>query len=311
MDKLCRRKLIAGLATWPWLGSNSFAAQAGRAVAITIDDPDLNPDDTPLLDMAARNDALLETLRHENVKAALFVCGMRVDNDAGKLRLRRWGQAGHLIGNHTYSHLSYPRTTFEQFSADALRGEAVIHDLPGFTKLFRYPMLKEGRTVQQRDQMREFLKANHYRMGYVTIDTSEWAIDARLRRRLGQDANADLKPYRDFYLEHIWQRTRYYDDLATQVLGRSPAHTLLIHHNLVSALFLGDLLQMYRTRGWRIVDAAEAFRDPVFERLPAIAPAGESIVWALAKESGRYDAVLRYPAEDGTYEERRMDELKL
>jgi hypothetical protein len=95
------------------------------------------------------------------------------------------------------------------------------------------------------------------------------------------------------------------------VLNRPVRHTLLIHHNLLNALFLSDLLQMYTQRGWRLIDAATAFEDPIFASEPDILPAGESILWAMAKESGKVDAVLRYPAEDEGYERKRMDELGL
>lgn len=145
----------------------------------------------------------------------------------------------------------------------------------------------------------------------MTIDTSDWAIDARLRQKLRTNARVDLEPYRQFYLAHVWERASYYDRLATDVLGRDVKHTLLIHHNLLNALFLDDLLDMFKARGWKLMNAEEAFADPVFSIKPEIMPAGESIIWAIAKETGRFDARLRYPAEDGRYEEPRMNELGL
>jgi hypothetical protein len=44
---------------------------------------------------------------------------------------------------------------------------------------------------------------------------------------------------------------------------------------------------------------------------PNILPAGESLIWALAKQSGKFDSELRYPGEDDVYENPRMDALKL
>jgi peptidoglycan-N-acetylglucosamine deacetylase len=310
MTKATRRALLgallAGRAAW-----SLPQTRGGRAVAITIDNLDVNAEDTPRLDLDGRNAAILATLRRHRLRAALFVCGMRVDNPAGRRHLRHWSDAGHLICNHTYSHILYSTTTFEQFSADTLRCESLIRDEPGFQRLFRFPALKEGATREQRDRMRAFLREHSYRMGYVTIDASDWAIDDRLRKRLAADPHADAAPYRAFLLEHIWQRAAFYDDLAHRVLGRSIKHTLLIHHKLLTALFLEDMLQMFASRGWSVIDADEAFRDPVFQREPDIVPAGESLVWALAKETGRYDALLRYPGEDSRYEDPRMDELGL
>ena len=42
-----------------------------------------------------------------------------------------------------------------------------------------------------------------------------------------------------------------YDKLARAVLGRSPKHTLLVHHNLLNALFLDDIIQMFKDKGWK------------------------------------------------------------
>lgn len=305
-----RRALLGALLTGCVPGSRSQTRDS-RAVAITIDDLDVNAEDTPRMDLDRRNAAILATLRRHRLRAALFVCGMRIDNPSGRRHLRQWSEAGHLICNHTYSHLPYSTTTFEQFSADTLRCEPLIRDEPGFQRLFRFPELKEGATRERRDRMRTFLREHSYRMGYVTIDTSDWAIDERLRKRLAADPRADAAPYRDFLLQHIWQRATFYDDLARRVLGRSIKHTVLIHHELLTALFLEDVLQMFAGRGWSVIDADEAFRDPVFQREPDIVPAGESLVWALAKETGRYEALLRYPGEDSRYEDPRMDELGL
>ena len=90
----------------------------------------------------------------------------------------------------------------------------------------------------------------------------------------------------------MWERALYYDDLARKVLGRSVKHTILMHFNLLNALFLGDLLKMFKSKGWKLIDAEQAFKDPVFSAAPKIVPAGESIIWALAKETGKFDKLF-------------------
>jgi peptidoglycan-N-acetylglucosamine deacetylase len=259
-----------------------------------------------------RNRAILTTLGAHRVKAALFVIGGNADSEQGKTLLRSWGEAGHLIGNHTFSHRPLVAAmTAAEFEEDITRAEKVLKDLKRFRKVFRFPMLREGDTAAKRDHVRAFLKAHGYRVGHVTIDNSDWAIDQRLRARLQKDPRADVKPYRDFYLEHIWERAQYYDSLARKVMGRPVKHTVLMHFNLLNALFLGDLIEMFRKQGWQLIDAEEAFRDSVFRAEPKNVPAGESIVWALAKEKGTLAASLRYPAEDSEYEAARMNQLGL
>ena len=279
--------------------------------SITMDD--FNWQNPVKLSAAERNQSIVDTLHSHSIKAALFVVGRNIEADEGKQLLSAWDKAGHMIGNHTYSHRNYnaSSTVVADYQQDILRAEALLKNFPRFRKYFRFPALKEGDTAAKRDAMRAFLAEHGYRVGHVTVDNSDWAIDQRLTARLKKDPSADVKPYRDFYMEHMWARAEYYDTLAHRVLGRPVKHTVLVHFNLLNGLFLNDLIGMLKSKGWQPIDAEEAFRDPVFSAKPNTLPAGESIVWSLAKEKGTIAKSLRYPAEDGEYENARMDKLGL
>ena len=305
------KSLALGVAALGLGGVPAIARKPAPQFSITMDD--FHWQNAVKLTAAERNQAILDTLNANSIKAALFVIGRNIDSAEGKQLLAPWDKAGHLIGNHTYSHRNYnaSATVIDEYQQDILRAESLLKDFPRFRKYFRFPLLKEGDTAAKRDAMRSFLAQHGYRVGHVTIDNSDWAIDHRLTARLKKDPNADVKPYRDFYLEHMWERAAYYDSLARRVLGRPVKHTVLVHFNLLNGLFLNDVMAMLKAKGWRPIDAEEAFTDPVFSAKPKILPAGESIVWALAKEKGTIAKSLRYPAEDGDYENARMDKLGL
>jgi hypothetical protein len=308
-----RRRLLAGLAAAPVL-LRAREALAGDhplrpGLAVTIDD--FNLADTPLMSGAERHAAILAALARRRIRAAGFVAGKYVDNATAPPLLRAWGEAGHLIGNHTYSHPYCPSLTPTAFEAELMRCEAVIGGYPGFRRLFRFPFLAEGGKAQTRDEMREILARRRYRNGQVTIDTSDWYIDQRLTARLKADARADIAPYRAYYLDHIWQRAQFYDGLAGELGLKGVDHTILLHHRLTTGLFLGDLLAMFAERGWRLIDARQAFASPLFARQPDVLPAGQSLIWSLAKADGRFESRLRYPGEDDTYEKGPMDALGL
>jgi hypothetical protein len=299
--RITRRAAVA-------LFAASAVAQTRPSVAITMDDArwSIIPEDR-------RAEAEQRLLYHfGKIRACLFAVGQHVDNEHGDGILKRWSAAGHAIGNHTYSHQPITATTAPaQFEQDILHNEAVLRKYAGFRKYFRFPALKEGRTREVRDHIRSFLAMHGYRNGAVTIDASDWYYDQRLRARIDADSRFDTSRYREPYIAHIWDRAQFYDGLAREVLGHSVAHTLLIHYNLLNALFLGDLLAMFRSRGWGVIDAEEAFSDSVFKRRPDTAPAGESLIWALAKETGRFESRLRYPGEDDVYEKPVLDRLGL
>lgn len=276
-------------------------------VAMTLDDAAWRMIPTAYAKRA--REGMLQALGRR--QAALFVAGVNVDNPGGRAILGEWDGAGHLLGNHTYSHTPVFRTTPEAFAADVARNEGVLKPWRRFVRRFRFPMLKEGATREVRDAVRAMLRQMGYASGAVTIDTSDWYYDARLRERLKREPDFDVTRYREPYLAHLWRSVEYYDGLARDVLGTSPAHTMLLHYNLINGLFLRDILAMFEKRGWEVVDAEAAFADPVFARQPDTAPAGESLVWALAKETGRFEKRLRYPGEDSAYEKSILDKLDL
>ncbi len=286
-------------------------AHAQPVISFTFDDGATN--DMPGYPFKEWNQMLLHHLEEAHVKAILFSTGYNKLDDKGQFLLKSWSDKGHKIGNHTFSHLNYnsDKVTFEKFSAEFLSNDTIINKFENYIRLFRFPYLKEGNTKEKVVDFRELMKAHHYKNGHVTIDASDWYIDSRLRERLRGKPNANLDGFKKYYLDHLYARALYYESLAFDLKGRHINHTLLLHHNLASALFLGDLIKMFKDKGWKIMDANDAYDDEIFETSPSHVPAGESLIWALAKESGKFEATLRYPAEDSEYEKAAMDKLGL
>jgi peptidoglycan-N-acetylglucosamine deacetylase len=132
-----------------------------------------------------------------------------------------------------------------------------------------------------------------------------------LKDALDKNPKRKTEDFKQFYLKHICNRALFYDSIATNLTNRKIKHTLLLHHNITSALFLKDLIRHFNSKGWQIVTADNAFQDTIYDSDPKINPAGESLIWSLAKESGKFEKTLRYPAEDGDYEKEEMDKLGL
>jgi hypothetical protein len=279
-------------------------------LAITMDDPRLKLEAN--LRWPEANSRILKALDSRNVKAALFVCGMRVDEADGSKLLSAWDQAGHQICNHSYSHLNYcGPTPYTDFAVDFLKNEKIIAPYRNKSLLFRYPFLKEGDTADKRDRFRMLLKESGYRVGHVTIDASDWYVNQCMADRLIKEPKFNIQPYRDYLIAHLLDRASFYRQLAMDVLGRDIRHTLLIHYNTLNALVLPDVMVAFETAGWQWIDASLAFQDEAFRLQPKTLPAGESLVWALAAETGRFRDRLRYPGEDDVYEEPKMKALGL
>lgn len=257
------------------------------------------------------NSSILDALSDARIKSILFALGKRVDSPVGLKLVKDWGKAGHAVANHTYSHFNFcsERVTLEQFITDTKKNEALLKDMPGWTKRLRFPYLKEGETVSKRDGIRSWLTNHGYRSGAVSVDASDWYYNIRFLTWRESHPDDDLSAYRTAYLKHLWSRTIYYDSLSEQVLNRSIKHVLLLHTNAINSVFIRDIIAMYKSKGWKIISPEEAYEDPVYTIALTELPAGESILWAIAKQNGVKD--LRYPAENDTYEKPLLDKLGL
>lgn len=259
---------------------------SAQKVALSLDDaPFLLP--APRMAAPAQHLAMREALKARKVQAILFANGVNGGDTAeGKAILQAWGEAGHLIANHSYSHwdLNRDEVSLEAYKVDVLKGEALIKDLPGFTKRFRYPFLRAGNTEAKRDGFYAFLKARGDGIGHVSIDTADYLFDERLRQRLEREPNADLAPYRDLYLKHLWACARFYEAWSRQVFGREIPHVILLHSRLLNGLFLGDVIDFFSAKGWAWISPLDAFKDPAYALMPKNLPGGEALADALSAE---------------------------
>ncbi len=256
---------------------------------------------------------ILRALDKHQLKAIMFVAGHNKKTANGKYVLSTWNDAGHFLANHTLNHPNFndDAVTLAQFENELLADEEVLKNYSNFIKLFRFPYLKEGNTPEKVSGFRAFLKQHGYKHGAVTVDASDWYIDSRLRKRLTENPEAAIEGFKKYYINHLYEKAVFYDSISLVLNGRHIAHSLLLHHNLVAGLFLDDIITHFKTKGWRVVDAHKAFEDPIYNTITNTVPAGESLTWSMAKQSGKFDKILRYPAEGDQYEKDKMDALGL
>lgn len=276
-----------------------------QSVAFTFDDgPTLS--ETPRLSPQARNSAMLAALAKHKVEAALFVtCGNGADRPEGLALARAWGQAGHAVANHTMTHpdLNNAKTGLAQYQQELRDCDRIVAPLPGYQKWFRYTYLREGNTPEKRDGMKAFLREHGYRNAYVTLDTSDWRLNDKLAEVLAKNPQADVEPIRQAYLSHIRQRALAYRALSQRLQGRDIAQVLLLHHNLINALWLDDVIRQFRDMGWTIVIPGEAFADPVYALDPQRNAPGQSLLISMGRSLGMttQDIGLRL-MDDGDFE---------
>src|SRR5215510_14658159 len=109
-------------------GVPAIASKPAPQFSITMDD--FHWQNPVKLSASDRNQAILDVLRSNSIKAAAFVVGRNVEDAEGKQLIAAWDSAGHMIGNHTYSHRNYnaSSTVVSEYEQDILRAEALLKD---------------------------------------------------------------------------------------------------------------------------------------------------------------------------------------
>jgi peptidoglycan-N-acetylglucosamine deacetylase len=265
------------------------SALAQRRIAISFDDAPrsagawLTPD--------GRTNMLIAGMREAGVPQAAFFVNpgflARTDGAGGEARIAAYVAAGHVIANHGFSHKRLRETAVEAYVADIDAAEAWLAERPGRRPWFRFPYLDEGSGDRaKRDAVRAALAQRGLRNGYVTIDASDWNIESLTMAAVAAGTPIDRARLRDHYVRAHVEAADFYDDLAVQTLGRSPAHMLLLHETDVAALFIADLVAALRADGWTIISADEAYADPLAQVMPDTRFAQGTLTEAMAWERG-------------------------
>ncbi|HEX8547991.1 MAG TPA: polysaccharide deacetylase family protein [Cytophagaceae bacterium] len=272
-----------------------FAQASKPKVCITLDD--INYLERPLYSGLKRDSIIRAVLRAKKVKAGLFFIGSYLEGPKGQSMLKEWDKEGHYIMNHTYSHLHYDEegVSFGQYSKDLIKCDSVLKGCKNYKKIFRFPFLEEGNTIEKRAAMREFLQNHQYKPGYVSIPTTDWKISYELEKALIENPSTDLSKFKKLYLENIKECALYYNEVASKVTGRQVNHLILLHHNLLSALFLGDLIDQFKAMGWEITTPEVAFKDPIYNQYPHIFPSTGSLFLTLAKQEKKTESISKRP----------------
>jgi peptidoglycan/xylan/chitin deacetylase (PgdA/CDA1 family) len=228
------------------------ATASALPMVLTIDDgPSLAA--LPRLAPDQRHAALRETLSRHGITAVMYVTlGFGADRPEGRALARAWAAAGHLLGNHTVSHLDLDddAVTLARYLDEIRACDAAMADMPGWRRWFRATYLHEGASAAKREGLRRFLAEQGYRLAPVNLDSLDWRFAPRLETLMA-DPQADGAALKAEFLAQLVERAR----ALPAVDG--PA-VLLVHDNLLTALWLEDALRALREAGYSFVhpDAA-------------------------------------------------------
>lgn len=286
--------LVAFTLTIPCSHAQEAVPSPPREIAVTFDDLPRGGPEVGFARTQAMNAALLASLKRHGIRAVglvneskLFVPG---EIDERTAVLKSWLDAGHELGNHTFSHPSFQTTPLAAYQEDVLRGETVtrllLEEKGAELRWFRHPFLRTGPDLATREAFETFLAARGYRVAPVTVENSDYIFSLIYTRAKERGDRETMRRTREAYLGFTARQLDFWENVALEVVGRPIKQVLLLHVNELNADAMDDVADLLKRRGYGFVTLEEALRDDAY-RLPDTyaGPAGISWLhrWAVSK----------------------------
>ncbi len=244
-----------------------------------------------------RTKRIIKQLKESGVeRAAFYVNTKGLSKKHGLERVKLYKQNGHLIGNHTHSHINIRKNSQADYLLDFDKADKLLREHKLLSPYFRYPYLRRGKNISEVKDIHSHIKSKGYTDAYVTIDNYDFYMEDLYQRALKNNKKIDLSRLKKFYINTLYEGISFYDQLANKALKKNVKHVMLLHENDLAALFLSDLIKHLKNKGWKIISPEQSYSDETLKHFPSdILNHGSGRIVSIAKSlkySGRLDSGL-------------------
>ncbi|GAB5527530.1 MAG: polysaccharide deacetylase family protein [Roseivirga sp.] len=241
---------------------------------------------------------LIDNLKEKGIPAIGYVNENKLYTN-GSLNAERlailelWLSNGYELGNHTYAHIDYHKSSFEDFTANIVKGEKVTRPLTEKyqqeLKYFRHPFLRAGNTQETSEALESFLKDKGYTPAPVTLDSDDYLFAQAYAQAFKKGQKELMEKIGKEYVSHTENKLKFYEKLTQEVFGRQIAQTYLCHANMLNADYLDELADMFKRNGYEFVSQTDVLKDEAYqEPVTKFGNWGMSWLyrWALSRNKG-------------------------
>ena len=132
--------------------------------------------------------------------------------------LKMWRAAKYPLGNHTYHHFDLAKVGVKTFLDDIARQDQLLATLetsPRVRRVFRYPFLSEGSTLEECEAVRKYLAQNGYRIAEVSTDYSDRRWNDTFNRCFSQHDEESIQWLKDHVIDSADRRLRQVNTTST------------------------------------------------------------------------------------------------
>jgi peptidoglycan/xylan/chitin deacetylase (PgdA/CDA1 family) len=248
----------------------SVQSLAPTKVALTIDDlPTGSGEFSPYMTREEAARRIIATLEANGLRDVYgFSNGHFMEWDPKQIQiLKMWLAAKYPLGNHTYHHLDLAKVGVKTFLDDIARQDQLLatwETSPRVRRVFRYPFLSEGSTVEEREAVRKYLAQNGYRIAEVTTDYSDWRWNDAFARCFSQHDQESIQWLKDHVIDNADRQVRKINTASERLLRYRIPQIVLIHLDVFTAITLPKILKRWKKEGVQFVSLDEALGQPIY-----------------------------------------------
>ncbi len=293
------RSIIQKLALTALLVQLTTSVFAQKKVCITVDDlPVVGYGMNTAEDWRSVTQKLIDNFKEKGIPAIGYVNESKLYKSGSLMSdrlalLELWLSQGYDLGNHTYDHIDYHKSTFEAFSSSIVSGEKLTRPLmekyKKELKYFRHPFLRAGNTQESSEALEAFLKDEGYTASFVTLDSDDYLFALAYARAFRKGEKDLMKKIGQTYVSHTEDKLKFYEKLTEKVFGRQIAQTYLCHANMLNADYMDELADMFKKNGYEFVSQSEVLKEEAYrEPVTKFGNWGMSWLyrWALSRDKG-------------------------
>ncbi len=267
-----------------------------KEICITVDDlPTVSYGKNDKAHLLYITNNLINTFKKHDIPAIGYVNEIKLQPggkvDSAQLHLLElWLSNGLELGNHTYSHLDYHKTSLEEFSEEILKGEKHIRPLSEKygkpLKFFRHPYLHVGNHKAAHDSLRLFLNKHGYVEAPVTVDNTDYLFAKAYFIAYRKGDSTTMKKIGSDYVNYMERKVKYFESSAMTLFGRPIKQILLLHASQLNADYMVDLAEMLKRNNYKFISQEEALTDEAYKsKITRYGKWGISWIdrWALSK----------------------------
>lgn len=242
-----------------------------KKMAVTIDDLPFVSKRASIEEIEEATEALLGHLKRAGVNVVGFVNGrgICVENEENRRSnlLGRWQEEGHLLGNHTFSHLSFNDTPIEIFKKDIVKNERILKPFWNSSSLkehyFRFPYLHNGPDGDYKS-IERFLLGKSYTIVPITVNSHDFVFNAVYADAFFKGDDNLMRYAVSAYLAYLNDIVKYREQFLFGIMGRPVSQIILLHANPINSCCLDRVINVLNDQNYHFTPLNQTLQDSIY-----------------------------------------------